>query len=78
MFKRKKKEEPAEGEVKIYQKPKVTPTVQVQQQQAVVPERQVEGKARIIAAEVTEAGLFRYVFISNKMMGNIGEEFPVD
>jgi len=70
---KKKKEEPDElPEVKIYQKPKV--------QQVEVPEiepKETVGMAKIIAAELLEKG-FRYVVISNKRIGDIGEEFPIE
>lgn len=74
MFGRKKKEESQElPEVKIYQKPKVQP-VEVEEQEA--PRQQV-GIAKIISAELLEKG-FRYIIISNKQLGNIGEEFPIE
>ena len=72
LFKRKKEVEPEEiPEVKIYQKPKVK-EVEVQEEP-----KETIGMAKIIGAELLEKG-FRYVVISNKRIGDIGEEFPIE
>ena len=70
VFGRKKVELADMPEAKIYQKPKPAEVLEE------APRPQV-GTARIIAAELTEKG-FRYVVISNKPIGEIGDEFPID
>lgn len=76
--KKKQEEEQEPEEVKIYQKPRQAP--QVMQEEAeeapeVKPARM--GMAKIIEAVLLENG-FRYVIVSNKKLGDIGQEFPID
>lgn len=70
VFFRKKQEEEKLAEARVYQKPKA---IEVQEETSMT----IAGKARIVAIELFENG-FRYVVISNKRIGEIGEEIPVD
>lgn len=73
MFGRKKKEQEEETE-EVYQ-PKKLPRVEEE-----LPEiepgkpRKLIGKARIIAIELLESGMIRTIVVSNKPIGEIGEE----
>lgn len=44
------------------------------------PKQEVKAKAeaRIITGELIGEGLYKYVVVSNKIIGEIGEKFPLD
>ena len=72
-WRRNKKEETQE--TKARELPKIYSKSQESREEE-APRQQV-GIARIISAELLDKG-FRYVIISNKSLGQVGEEFPVD
>jgi len=87
VFGKKKKKEPVE-EVEELEEPdlEVSPEELEEEETPIQPTKvkpgekpkKVKGELVITKGQLMESGLFRYVVVSNKSLGTIGERFPVD